>query len=820
MKKMKNARGFTMMEMLVAVAILVILMGIGFVGVQQYQRRMKQIELDETARSIFIAAQNHLSVAASQGVLQKRDVSSSAGWAPPSGGDKNYYFVQPNDGRLSPTSREVLYDMLPRFSIDDTVRLGGSYVIEYDLGTATVTNVFYSDQSSLSTNVFSQTNAENLYNSLFGSNGYIDTEKDDRSDKRLNGFGPNNAILGYYGGKDAASLARVKLYAPRLVLSNDECLEVKVSLPSASLDNMREYDPYLELFITGKTSKNTRPVTNVQLSEFMLALQETVSGNSYLTLSFILDDITAKDKSFYNQFCSYTENNLIPGEDVKITARIQCKSVLGMVERESNEENSLFSKNAIDSNTSTPTNSINIANMRHLENLDPRISGYNPKSFAGALSGSPVSELQLIASQLVNLRWVGSGLPSAVAFLDKIVVHEGRKSNVNKYLDTDTPNSANKIAVYDKDGNAQTSGEGTYVPVNPKYDESIKSFTYDGCGNTIENVRVNTSGEAGLFGKLETKSELKKLQLVNFNVTSTGNDTSAGALLGSSQSNEVKIDSVLAYHTSGNEGNKITGKGSCGGLVGKMSGGSVSNSAAALYVESESGNAGGLIGQSEGTSSSALVKIENSYSGGHTDSGKYVYDSEKGVDNSAAGHMNVIGSVAGGLVGNAKYTQIKNSYTTCSAFGNGFAGGFIGSTEVGGVDVINSYCTGRVETGTNGERGAFIGNGQLANGSSNNWYLKSVNDSAVNSGTESAQAADDSTETYIDSTETYIGIVSDLTAAKPYDEYLRTTYGSKYFYKTIRELDGSAPDLDWLTHHYGDWPAVETWVVNTPTSNS
>jgi hypothetical protein len=136
------------------------------------------------------------------------------------------------------------------------------------------------------------------------------------------------------------------------------------------------------------------------------------------------------------------------------------------------------------------------------------------------------------------------------------------------------------------------------------------------------------------------------------------------------------------------------------------------------------------------------------------------------------------------------------------------------------MSLLRSYCTGRVETGTNGERGAFIGKGQLASESSNNWYLASVNDSAVNSGAEKAQAADDSTETYIDSTETYIGIVSELTEAKPYDRHLITTYGSKYFYKTIRELDGSAPDLDWLTHHYGDWPAVETWVVNTPTSKS
>ena len=52
--------GFTLMETLIAVGILVILMGLLFVGVINYRRSMKQLELDRVAQEIFVAAQNHL----------------------------------------------------------------------------------------------------------------------------------------------------------------------------------------------------------------------------------------------------------------------------------------------------------------------------------------------------------------------------------------------------------------------------------------------------------------------------------------------------------------------------------------------------------------------------------------------------------------------------------------------------------------------------------------------------------------------------------------------------------------------------------------
>jgi prepilin-type N-terminal cleavage/methylation domain-containing protein len=87
MKRNRKNAGFSMGELLVVVAILVILMGLGFVALIQYQRTLKQLELDGIAKEIFVAAQNHLTMADSQGLLEgKTDGTADA--------EKDvYYFV-------------------------------------------------------------------------------------------------------------------------------------------------------------------------------------------------------------------------------------------------------------------------------------------------------------------------------------------------------------------------------------------------------------------------------------------------------------------------------------------------------------------------------------------------------------------------------------------------------------------------------------------------------------------------------------------------------------------------------------------------------
>lgn len=50
--------------------------------------------------------------------------------------------------------------------------------------------------------------------------------------------------------------------------------------------------------------------------------------------------------------------------------------------------------------------------------------------------------------------------------------------------------------------------------------------------------------------------------------------------------------------------------------------------------------------------------------------------------------------------------------------------------------------------------------------------------------------------------------------AEPYDAMLRTYYQSKYNLQTVKQLDTSVEDSDFVSTHYGDWPAPEEFIFN------
>ncbi|MBR0283421.1 MAG: type II secretion system protein, partial [Oscillibacter sp.] len=94
MKIRKTASGFTLTELVLAVAILTILLGLATVNVVRYLRTLTQLERDGIAREIFVAAQNHLTMAESQGFLGADDSADSY----TENGKTFYYLVSRNSG--------------------------------------------------------------------------------------------------------------------------------------------------------------------------------------------------------------------------------------------------------------------------------------------------------------------------------------------------------------------------------------------------------------------------------------------------------------------------------------------------------------------------------------------------------------------------------------------------------------------------------------------------------------------------------------------------------------------------------------------------
>ena len=65
--KRKKSHGFTLAEVLIVVAIIGVLLAIAVPNVIGYYRSLKLTELDDSARSIFVAAQNRLTAMKSAG---------------------------------------------------------------------------------------------------------------------------------------------------------------------------------------------------------------------------------------------------------------------------------------------------------------------------------------------------------------------------------------------------------------------------------------------------------------------------------------------------------------------------------------------------------------------------------------------------------------------------------------------------------------------------------------------------------------------------------------------------------------------------------
>lgn len=775
-KRFNNKKGFTLAEALIVVAIVLVLAAVAFIAVWVYQRSMHHLEMDEYAKEIFIAAQNHLSAAAGQGYLDADEDNADKndeneydfGYAEKDAQNKKtgvYYFIV-NQGTVSPdkTKHAVLDYMLPFAAVDETVRTGYSYIIRYQKNPATVLDVFCASAN------------DKRFGIEFKSDNYNDVmdTRDDRSKRRS--YDPQiKAVLGYYGGATADALSTVTLQAPKLIVHNEDVLWIELQDLNYNIDNS-----YLNLIITGESSGKQIAYSIVK-NKIPDTTPVNISSISADTYKIILDDITDEHLRFTSLLGS---KGFYLGENLNIQAVSFSNSALSNIAYSAAAKtNSLFDDRSGDT--------VYIANARHLENLNESVSGFNRE-----LNDTSTVDIDINkAEQRSDISWADF---TASTLTDGHQVYSG-----SDYL----------IA-------------GNFEPITIPKDTA--AFTYDGKGHQIASIKVDVSGNAGLFTSVSGDT-ISNLQLVDFTV----NGTNAGALAGAST--DSKITNVVAYNKDADSETTatVTGTGSVGGLIGSATGSEseISKCAASLVVSTTGDNAGGLIGSATDGSVSA------SYSGGHTKDGAYTY-----VESNTTKYLyNVTGDKnVGGLIGSASGTDISNSYSTCSVQSTGddsSVGGFVGSTS-GTMEISNSYSTGLVNSiktdeNDNDVEGAFIGslttsvtltdckyydiiNERDANGGNNGSkgyeYLKPVGNSDSPSG---ITMIDEDAASYED----FVGADSNWKSSISYDDILGDYYQDKYNLKTVEQLGTSVEGGDFVANHYGDWPAPEIWVINEKKTN-
>lgn len=853
-QRKRNNLGFTMAELLIVVAIIIVLSGVAFLAVQRYHRGMAQLERDSIAKEIFVAAQNHLTQANSQGYPGVTEFGYRNGEID-NEKDNIYYYVIPDSSKSFTTDGTSAIDqMLPFGAIEEHTRAHGSYIIRYQSNPATVLDVFYCPPEGQ----YAHQLADEDYDEAMGLKDKIDDEtgkvtKNNREARR-NVSDWDGAVIGWYGGAESLQTG-AEINAPDIRVENGDRLIVKVYDTNIDKRGMLEggtEDVSLKLIVTGVTSGakiaiplvsvpgtpiNTRYDTPVERYEHDGEYTVETNENKVNEYTVVLDDITTTatselgivDKRFaaLNSLTYYMNGKeFLPGENIVISAvAFSNKALTNVAYSREYTTNSLFADMEPDDETEDATdNKVYVDSIRHLENLDKKVSSLvNQSSEEVEDSENPYDIKKAVQTR--DLDW--GAFKTAIAPEDaesvRILYNDGGMTEAGCYKPVDIGYALTydgMTTLTEAPADDDSEGEAPPEPVTTQVIHEIK------------NIRVDTAADAGVFGSVSEIGTIKNLKIVDCDIASTGEDSSAGALAG--ELNGVDVLNVTAYGKStfkDAEGNdvtrNVTAKGSAGGLVGKLTAqtvgaddkvmtyGSVDNCAAALYV-SGGKDAGGLVGSITGA-----VQVKASYSGGHTDHGCYYVVEEKDgavslklEDGKPVPIVNVTGTAnVGGLIGSAGDATVEKCYSTCSVKG-AKAGGLAGSA---GGTIKDSYCTGLV-VGKDEDAvvGAFAG--KLDGTATDCLFFGIINDDlpAVGEGSASGiSELDADTKSYND----FVGGPDSWNDAKPYDdEKLTQYYGDsegkpRFNLRTVDQIDQETKKKSEKVH-YGDWPAPEIFVTN------
>lgn len=349
-KNRKN-RGFTLTEILVTVAILVILMSLATVSFVALRRNLRQKELDAKAEIIYAAAQNRMAELRAAGYGDSFALNADRGIAklsiPPCDIQEDaeqetpaFYYVKALDKTTQSSAARLL---LTETAVDRDL-WGSQWVIEYNADTGLVYAVFYSEE---------KTGSSYLTDSFYGSEDYRDNMRI-RSNRLSDG-----ARIGYYGG-DLTRINGTYLLHPTIEIVNNEKLTAKFSCVSPDLGN--GFTPRLTFQVTIADKKDpTKKVTRT--------LSTTSAGNGLYTADMILDSLEDTGKKFSQQF-----PDLVPGNNIAVTLSVTADDSRVDKANYTVYTNSLFAYEKGGSETVA-----RIAYRRHLQNLDTATSNVDPK---------------------------------------------------------------------------------------------------------------------------------------------------------------------------------------------------------------------------------------------------------------------------------------------------------------------------------------------------------------------------------------------------------------------------------------------------------
>lgn len=603
-KLYKNRSGFTLAEVLIVVAIMAILANFGFVAVSHYNKRMTLLEMDDTAKKIFLAAQNHLTIADSNGEWnQKKLAAGSAKLGQEYTIDSKTYEVIFGGKSEQAATKGVRVLMLP----DQSVNLAGdgSYAIIFDQDTASIFGVYYSASSTFG----------NGQNDQFITT--VDTDlKANATLRDIENRRGKTPLIGYYGnsqpgvkkeeGTEIKALEKIKVW-----FDNDKnSLRLNIWDPNNTKKNTESVDKELEkltITIGGQSSNQPVSFSKEQLLEKYKAGSITiVRDDDGTTTTMICDSLTTPGLHFAELF-----STLYPGENITATVQLKQNGYAEILYG-SASANSLFEQTY----ESSDGYAARVSNIRHLENLSQEISG-------------------------IKFHNAGEAGPSSQKFYVK-------KAILTKDIDLSKEKDGyGEVAIYAcplTDGSSKSeklNGNENFIGV--RIPSTVGLVSFEGNNKTISNLKVvgapfDTASDqlgSGLFSTVDGKFSVSNLTIKNPIINGSENAYS-GTLIGyfkgdslsvnvdglSAIKNNLSVQNVDVIGDASENSKGVSGNKSVGGLIGNLSHTDACrvqirntqiSGIRVLVNAGNTGNAGGFIGEAaDGSADKSTLTISQS----------------------------------------------------------------------------------------------------------------------------------------------------------------------------------------------------------------
>lgn len=648
-----NMRGFSLMEMLVTVLILVILFALAMIPISKIQKNLRQTELDSRAEMIFSAVQNRMTRLQAAGQDSYYQPTGTIGverlnMIPADAEKKNYKdttlaYVTSADKNKTDSAASWIY---PETEAEADL-WDGNWVVEFDPSSGSVYAVFFS--------------RENM--------DYTPKDFDDLRDRdnRLE----KGAKVGYYGGDSVGAAATESLDLTVDVINKDQLLVV-----ASCKVNLRNKPQFYAVI----KDESGHTVEEFEIKNDTNTGDTVETGKDLCTATLVLDNLSAGENLRFGQQDRFkdakTSEHLIPGENLTVTIRVKDTSnnqIQGTSKTVTT--NSLFAEvrgndsglGGADGRTAV------IKYGRHLQNLDWKDSGLEKETTAAMVITAAVQERDIQFKSDESDSWgvlypKRNFVPLVNSQINSYHSKIGSYCPVIYDLTVDVSGDAGLFKTFAGElknirlAGAQITGKQT-VSTGPKRDGNVGGLVgkLDG-ETTIDGCQVYLSRAKGqLNGKTE-----KDIWI---------DGAVSGGLIGDAEFSALTIQNSLAATV-------IQGKTAAGGLVGIGHGViSLDHSYADCYLysdpettETDAGYASGLIGQR--VVATATLKITDCYAAGFLEG------------------QTTAGLVACDLTGN----ELKNVYSACSPLtGERLTYGTAANTSGGGsgTPLNNVYYLGK-----------------------------------------------------------------------------------------------------------------------------